>query len=88
MNSLWIKLMSRLSLADIVLVILHGRVQVQRGTVRPGLLSELGELVQHTHIENGCIQARIASSSIRLSFFGIPEKFHQRFRNVWSANWK
>jgi len=88
MKRAWIRLVAALPLADTTLLITDARLEVRRGKVRAGLLRELNELLKLHPLAMACIQARTTQTGFRLSFHGIPQELHQRFRNVWSANWK
>ena len=87
MKRFWIRLIASLPLADTVILIQNGRVDVKRGKVRTVLLAELAELSKAQSIEIACITADATPNGFRLSFVGIPKGLHQRFRNVWGANW-
>jgi hypothetical protein len=76
----------RLSLSDTVILIENGRSEIKRGNARAALLSELTDLSKEHKIDIACINASEKSMGFRLSFFGIPEELHQRFRNVWGVN--
>jgi hypothetical protein len=84
----WIRFRAALPLADVVVVIDHGRATVTRGSLRPGLLGELNDLAKILDIDPACIRARTSSLGYRLTFVGVPEEYRQRFRNVWGASWR
>ncbi len=88
MKKLWIILIAALPLGDTTLLITGEKVEVRRGQVRSGLLSELNELLRMYPLNIACIHARTTQTSYHLTFFGIPEDLHQRYRNVWGVNWK
>lgn len=89
MKRFWIKLIACLPLAETTVLIKGGRAIRKRGDARSVLLYELTDLAKSNNITDACIHAASAGNSgHRLSFYGIPRSLHQRFRNVWSANWR
>jgi hypothetical protein len=87
MRKLRVKLAASLSRADAVVLIADGELEVRRGQLRAALLSDLQELARASGIRHACIHATFLDSRYELRFTGIPERLHQRFRNVWGANW-
>jgi hypothetical protein len=88
MGPAWIRFRAALPLADVVVVIDHGRARVTRGSLRPGLLSELNDLARTLGIDLACIRAQTPPLGYRLIFVGVPEEYQQRFRNLWGAYWR
>jgi hypothetical protein len=89
MNRIWIQLVALLPLGSVTILIANGKATPRRGRPRSVLLSELSQLAQSNGIHLAAIHASaIGKSGYRLSLFGIPKRLHQRFRNVWAANWK
>ena len=87
MKKLWIRFIASLPLADTTVLITDGNVVTRRGRTRPALRAELGELARTTGVVDACIHAYTTGHlGCRLSFFGIRDSLHQRFRNVWCAN--
>ncbi len=76
------------STAPVAVWIADGKVTVVRGRIRPALLSELADLANASQIDTACILASSTDHGFRLTFHGIPESLHQRFRNVWSCHWR
>ena len=64
------------------------RSLAKRGTVPARLLAELAELARIGGVETACVHARRTSHGFSLTLFGVPRALHQRFRNVWVANWR
>ena len=88
MKRIWIKLASCLPLADATVLILDGHAVAKRGTMPFELLAELTELARTNGVETACNPARRTSHGFSLTLFGVPKGLHQRFRNVWAANWR
>ena len=89
MKKFWIQLVARLPLADTTIVIAAGRASAYRGNPRSMLLAELSDLARQVGIECACIHASpVEGSAFKLRLFGVPHALHQRFRNVWGANWR
>ena len=88
MNRFWIRFLASLPLADTTVLIDGGRAEARRGVVHSRVLSALADLAGANGIETACVHARTAGKSLSLTLFGVPESLHQRFRNVWGANWK
>ena len=87
MKTFWIKFIASLPLAPTTVLIADGKVVVKRGKIHSALVSALKQLAYSNEITIACIHAtEIGNSGHKLSFFGIPDKLHQRFRNVWAAN--
>jgi hypothetical protein len=84
----WVRFRAALPLSDVTVVIDNGRAVATRGTIRPGLLSELTEVARVMNIDSACIRAQATSLGWHLSFVGIPKECQQRFRNVWGAHWR
>jgi hypothetical protein len=76
------------STASVVVWIENGQATVRRGRIRPALLAELADLANASQIVTACILATTTDHGFRLTFHGIPEPLHQRFRNVWSCHWR
>ena len=81
-----VKLMALLSTADVVVVLSEGIAARSRGNIPAPLLSEIGLLADELDIDHGCLFESKQDGHKRLTFFGIPAKHQQRFRNVWHAN--
>jgi len=88
MRQTWIRFIAWLPLADATVLVVGGRVEARRGLVPARLLAELTELAATHGIATACIHARKTSHGFSLSLFGVPPAQHQRFRNVWAANWR
>ena len=88
MTRFWIKLAAGLPLANAAVLIVDGQAVAKRGTVPARLLAELAELARTNGIETACVHARRTSHGFSLTLFGVPRALHQRFRNVWVANWR
>ena len=83
-----LQLIACFSTASVVVWIENGKPTVRRGQIRPALLSELADLATASQIATACILATTTDHGFRLTFHGIPESLHQRFRNVWSCHWR
>jgi hypothetical protein len=89
MNRYWIKLIANLPFAETTVLFDRGQVEAKRGRPRNLLLAELKSLATANGIEDACIHATgYGKTGFKLYFTGIPKELHQRFRNVWGANWK
>lgn len=88
MTGFWIKLFACLSFADATVLIQDGHAVAKRGAAPFILLAELAELARTNGIETACIHARMTGHGFSLTLFGVPQALHQRFRNVWAANWR
>ncbi|MHC4886273.1 MAG: hypothetical protein ACYTGH_14445 [Planctomycetota bacterium] len=84
-KTFYLQLLALLPLADVVVLIRNGVVQVKRGEPKPGLIGDLMDVFERARVADGCIYAHRAGSGWRLRFFGLPPSFHQRLRNVWAA---
>jgi len=79
--------MASLPVAGTTILLMKGTARVKRGKVRSALISELTLLAEAEQIECGSIHVKqVQGRGDRLTFYGIPEALHQRFRNVWNAN--
>jgi hypothetical protein len=88
MKRLLIELVVFLSVADTVVLIKDGEARVKRGKANAMLLQRLEDLPRDEGIDTACICAGTGADGFRLSLTGVPRSLHQRFRNVWAANWK
>jgi hypothetical protein len=86
MKRLWIKFIASLPLADTVILVDNGKTVIKRGKIKSALKSQLDELAKSLRINTACINASENSRGFMITFFGISEEFHQRFRNVWGVN--
>ena len=89
MKRLWIKFIASLPIAETTVLIVDGKAVVTRGKANSALASEVQGLASSSGVTIACIHGSEAGSAgHKLSIFGIPDNLHQRFRNVWAANWK
>lgn len=57
-----------------------GKCRVVRGTLRPGMITDVGEIVSEAGVSSGAIWVT-KDRRVQLSA-SIPAQFHQRLRNV------
>ncbi len=76
-----------LSFADTAITIESGRAKTTRGKPRPALLAALTEIATSNDIKTGLILARRQDAGHRLTISrDIPERLHQRIRNLWGTH--
>ena len=89
MNKLLLSLKLLFSWDDIGIEIQGDTAIALRGEVKNILLKEIEDLAKaHEFEDKSYILATSEKKFCRLKFIGIPKHLHQRFRNVWNANWK
>jgi hypothetical protein len=88
MKRCWIRFLAALPLGTTTVLIEDCRAKTTRGAAPPGLLAELSELARSNGVACACLHARKTVGGFSLALRGIPRQLHQRFRNVWGANWR
>lgn len=88
MKRCWVRFLAALPLGTTTVLIEDSRASTRRGAAPARLLAELSELAQSNGIACACLHARKAVGGFSLALRGVPRHLHQRFRNVWGANWR
>ena len=84
LDNLLCKLRAIISAADVVVCLEDGDITVVRGLVKPSFLSDLRDIASANGLTKGIIFAYPTGQSHTLSFSrDIPNRVHQRIRNVW-----